>query len=64
MGFAPEVVDRMSIWQFSAAVIGWSRQYEDPSKLNDADKDELWDWMIEKNDVPLSSGRYKKLNGN
>lgn len=62
MGFTPREVDRMTIWEFRAAVDGWNRangNAEDSSgsgggKLSDREKDEIWEWMQEQPPVPVN----------
>ena len=63
MHLSPEQVDRLSMWQFNAAIIGWAKQYADPDKISSAEEDEIWEWMQAKDNIPLSSGRFKSLNG-
>ncbi|TCT42782.1 hypothetical protein [Martelella mediterranea] len=49
MGFTPQEVSAMSVWQFSAALDGYIRanssEENDQTKLNDAQADEMWAWM-------------------
>lgn len=60
MGFRPEDIDNMSIWQFNAAAIGWAKQYQDPDKPSESDMDEIWNWMNNKEDgIPRSSKKFK-----
>ncbi|UOK70192.1 hypothetical protein [Ancylobacter polymorphus] len=47
MGFTPQQIDGMSMWQFMASVEGFA-QAHDPdarSKLSEAEKDDLADWL-------------------
>jgi hypothetical protein len=46
MGFTPQQVDAMSIWQFNAAWSGWIKS-KGPVKetLSDEQADELFDWL-------------------
>lgn len=46
----------MSLWQFHVAAVGWAKQFEGGS-MSEGDADELWAWLQEKNDVPLSHRR-------
>lgn len=56
MGYRPEDVDRMSVWQFNAAAIGWSKQYE--TGMSEGEKDEIWQWLQSKDDVPAAHRRH------
>lgn len=49
MGFTPQQVDAMSMWQFMAALDGYARAHdpESANKLSEADKDDLWE-MVKK----------------
>lgn len=47
MGFSPDEVDRMSLWQFMAAAEGFARA-NDPDaakELSAGEADDLWKWM-------------------
>lgn len=47
MGFTPQEIDRMSPWQYAAAVEGY-RAHHDPEagkELSGDEADELWDWL-------------------
>ena len=57
MGFTASQVEAMSIWQFNAQMTGWARQFEGSSGMSETEKDELWEWLKAKDDVPL------RLNG-
>jgi hypothetical protein len=56
VGFTPQEVNGMSIWQFQAAVEGWVDAHAaaetegQPAALSDNEKDELWDWLKAKDD--------------
>ncbi len=45
MGFTPQDVDAMSMWQFMAALDGYSKAHDPKAKgkLNDAERDDLWE---------------------
>lgn len=47
MGFSPQEVDRMSPWQFVAALEGFVSAHDPDGekRLSDAEKDELWEWI-------------------
>ena len=47
MGFTPQEVDRMSVWQFMATVDGYMRAHdpENGNKLSKQEADALADWM-------------------
>ena len=54
MGFSPQQIDRMSVWQFMAALDGWMQGHGGGGGLTEAEKDELWDWMQTRPPVPAS----------
>jgi hypothetical protein len=59
MGFTPQQVDQMSMWQFMAALEGWVKSNstdEDEGKgtMGAQQADEIWNWLQSKNDVPLT----------
>lgn len=56
MGFTPREVEEMSMWQFTAACAGFSKQNEDG--MTDKEADALWGWMQTKDDVPLSFAKH------
>lgn len=56
MGFTAQEFEAMSVWQFSAQMIGWAKQFEH-SGMSETEKEEMWAWLQEKDDVPL------RLNG-
>lgn len=48
MGFTPQQVDAMTVWQFFAAIDGYVKANGGGGKegaLSDTEKDEIWDWM-------------------
>jgi hypothetical protein len=51
MGFTPQQVNEMSIWQFMSALDGYSKanSAEGDKSLSDSEKDELWEWLQEGN---------------
>jgi len=63
MHMTPEEIERMSIWQFNAAVVGWASQFGESGKMSKSEEDELWGWLQSKDDVALSSGRFTQPNG-
>jgi tail tube GTA-gp10-like protein len=56
MHYTPQQVDRMSWWQFTAACMGWAKQFQ-TSGLTETDADDLWNWLQEKDDVALTHRR-------
>ena len=50
LGYTPQQVDDMSIWQFVSACEGYADAHnpEDQNSLSAAEADELWDWMLTK----------------
>lgn len=47
LGFSPQQVDAMSMWQFMAAVEGYAAAHnpKKPGSLSESDKDELAAWL-------------------
>jgi len=47
MGFTPQEIDRMSIWQYAATIDGFNAAHDpDAGKaLSEAERDDLWEWM-------------------
>jgi hypothetical protein len=46
MGFTPQQVNEMSMWQFMAAVDGYvEANTADDRSLTTKEIDELWDWL-------------------
>ncbi len=46
MGFTPQQVNLMSMWQFMAAVDGYvEANTADDGSLTTKEIDELWDWL-------------------
>lgn len=50
MGFTPQQVDQMSMWQYLAAVEGYvkANSVDDANGLSSREADELWEWMKNK----------------
>ncbi len=49
MGFTPQEVRAMSMFQYFAAVDGFikANSIDDDKVLSDKEKDEIWDWLEE-----------------
>lgn len=46
MGFSPQQVNEMSVWQFLAASEGYIKANSpEDGGLSEKEKDELWDWL-------------------
>lgn len=47
MGFSPQQVRAMSMFQYFAALDGFMRANspDDQAALSDKEKDEIWDWL-------------------
>jgi hypothetical protein len=62
MGLAPNDVKKMTVWEFIAVADHWMEAHDtgDDRKLSAAEADEIWDWMQQKDPVPVSS---RKSNG-
>jgi hypothetical protein len=60
MGFSPQQVDRMSMWQFLAALNGYVKANSGGKEaLTEAEKDDLWAWIdTPANDRLLSTPVY------
>lgn len=56
MGFPPSEIDRMSMWQFFAAMDGWvtAKGGGNSNALSEAEKDDIWEWMQTKESAPLT----------
>lgn len=49
MGYSPQQINAMSIWQFMAVLDGYIRHNEpDDGKLSGGEIDDVWKWMQEK----------------
>lgn len=47
IGFTPQEIDRMSLWQWSAAINGYVAAHSGKAgNLSDAEKAELADWIV------------------
>lgn len=53
IGFTPQDIDGMSMWQFQAAVTGYSAQFDDGG-MTESEATDLFDWLQSQNDVPLA----------
>jgi hypothetical protein len=52
MGFTPQQVNAMSIWQFMAVCDGFSKSRDNAKgKISGSEVDELWAWISEGNTV-------------
>lgn len=60
MGFTPQQVDAMSVWQVMSICEGYAEVHAvKDTKLSEGEKDEIWEWMQEKPDtvrVPKRGG--------
>jgi len=46
MGFSPQQVDAMSMWQFMAAADGYVKaNSSSDNELSSSEVDELWEWI-------------------
>lgn len=47
MGFTPQQVNDMSMWQFMAAVDGYikANSTDEPGKLDGSEVDDIWEWL-------------------
>jgi hypothetical protein len=45
MGYSPQQVNAMSMWQFTAAVDGYVKANGGEDKMSSAEADELWNWL-------------------
>jgi hypothetical protein len=50
MGFSPAEVDRMSVWQFMAALDGYieANSSDEDKSLSGQEADEIWEWLQSK----------------
>lgn len=49
VGYTPQQVNEMSMWQFMAAVDGYIKaNTPDDGKMTEPEVDELWDWLQSK----------------
>lgn len=58
MGFTPQQVNAMSVWQFEAAVAGYiaANSASDGNKLSEGEADDLFDW------ISRDSGKGRSLS--
>ncbi|MGV3649840.1 MAG: hypothetical protein ACO1OK_00310 [Devosia sp.] len=54
IGFSPQQVDKMSVWQFAAAVNGYAAANAPPRKgqLSEVEKDMIFDWITRQPESP------------
>ncbi len=47
MGFTPQQINKMSMFQFLAAAEGYASAHEteEPGAMNNQEQDEIWAWM-------------------
>jgi hypothetical protein len=47
MGFSPQQINQMSVWQYMAALDGFNaaNDPEADKRLTQAEEDALWDWI-------------------
>jgi hypothetical protein len=62
MGMSIEDVKKTTVWELAAITDRWIEAHDtgDDRKLSPAEADEIWDWMQQKDPVPVSS---RKSNG-
>lgn len=49
MGFSPQEVNAMSVWQFMAAVDGYVKAHsQEDGTLSEKEKDDVWEWLQSK----------------
>lgn len=51
MGFTPQQVNEMSMWQFNAALEGYVEANiagDKAGKMSDGEAEEIWEWMQER----------------
>lgn len=65
VGFTPQMVDQMSIWQFNAAVEGVIKSRGGKEGLSESEKDTLWSWLeaANSNDVQACGFVYELNDG-
>lgn len=60
IGFTPQQVDQMSIWQFNAAVAGWVKaNTASKESLTEEQKDDLLDWIERDAEPELMAPGYR-----
>lgn len=45
MGFTPNQINEMSLWQFLAAVEGYAKAHSSDEGLSEKEADELWEMV-------------------
>jgi hypothetical protein len=62
MGIAPSEAKKLTVWELAAVTDRWIEAHDigDDRKLSPAEADEIWNWMQQKDPVPVSS---TKSNG-
>jgi hypothetical protein len=64
MGIAPSEFKRMSLWEFQAVTERWIEAHDaGGNTLPEAEKDEIWDFLQTRTDIPLSRAAARKGNG-
>lgn len=48
MGYTPEQVNRMSVFEFMSASLGFQKAHGNDNELSAEEADDLWDWMQKK----------------
>lgn len=52
MGFTPQQINAMSMWQFAAALDGYVKANGGgEEKMSNAEADDLWTWLQSKDDA-------------
>jgi len=54
MGFTPQQIDEMSLWQYFSALNGYLAAHtpKDAKKLSAREADELWEWVLDMDAPP------------
>ena len=47
IGFTPQEVNEISMWQFLAVAEGWATAHEhpEPGSISNKEQDDIWEWM-------------------
>jgi hypothetical protein len=65
IGIRPSEAKKLSLWEFGEIMNFWADAHAQASGgMSEDEKDEVWDWLQAKQDVPLKLSRRRKLNGN
>lgn len=68
IGMQPSEAKRLSLWEYGEIVSFWADVHNaGRGGMSEEDKDDLWDWMQAKPDVPLRLPKRlnsRRLNGN